>query len=48
MLGGGAAGTSVALLSRHTRTPRIIAAHALGAAAITSAVAIARDRPATG
>lgn len=46
MLGGGAAGLSVALLSRHTRTPRIMAAHAAGAAAITSVVAIARGRPA--
>eukprot|EP00904_Undaria_pinnatifida_P007984 jgi/Undpi1/4315/HiC_scaffold_17.g07681.m1 len=48
MLGGGVAGLSVAMLSRHTRTPRIVLAHAVGAAAITSAVAIARGRPAAG
>ncbi|CAM9451408.1 unnamed protein product [Ectocarpus sp. 13 AM-2016] len=43
--GGAAAGLSVALLSRHTRTPQMLAAHAAGAAAITSVVAIATGPP---
>lgn len=38
--GGAAAGLSVALLSRHTRTPQMVAAHVVGAAAITSVVAV--------
>lgn len=48
MGGGGAAGLSVALLSRHTRTPRLLAAYAVGGAAITSVVAIATGRPTGG
>lgn len=43
--GGAAAGLSVALLSRHTRTPQMLAAHVAGAAAITSVVAIATGPP---
>ncbi|CAM9618339.1 unnamed protein product [Ascophyllum nodosum] len=44
--GGTAAGLSVALLSRHTRSPRMLAAHAVGGAVITSVVAIATGGPA--
>ncbi|CAM9705200.1 unnamed protein product [Pylaiella littoralis] len=45
MCGGAVAGLSVALLSRHTRTPQMIAAHIAGAAAITSIVAVATGPP---
>lgn len=38
--GGAAAGFSVALLSKHTRSPRVMVAHAAGGAAITSIVAL--------
>eukprot|EP00752_Nemacystus_decipiens_P006619 g5951.t1 len=43
--GGAVAGFSVALLSRHTRAPRMVAAHVAGAAAITSFVAFATGPP---
>lgn len=39
-VGGFAAGAAVAILSKHTRTPRIVGAHAVGGAAVTSLVAI--------
>lgn len=43
--GGAVAGFSVALLSRYTRSPRMVAAHVAGAAAITSVVAFATGPP---
>ncbi|CAM9241835.1 unnamed protein product [Hapterophycus canaliculatus] len=43
--GGAAAGLSVALLSRHTRTPPMVAGYVAGSAAITSIVAFATGPP---
>lgn len=39
-VGGLSAGAAVAMLSKHTRQPRQVAAHAVGAAVITSIVAL--------
>lgn len=39
-VGGLAAGAAVAMLSKHTRSPRIVGAHAIGGCVVTSAVSI--------